>query len=186
MGAGKSTLGRIMSKTGEFHHFSITSALNSLAKFRGGTTWVNDVRRVSPGNVVQTVMPLLVRQLRANPRKGLIIDGIYRPEDLEVLSRRFPRAEIFLIKVKAPLPLRIARASVRDSLSKEEAQSAVSREDRRKIHQGVYRLEKLPHIVVENSSSSEKEFLAASIKQLKRTELLVFLEKYYESRLKTQ
>jgi dephospho-CoA kinase len=181
MGAGKSRVGDLLAKHEDFHHVSITGLLNEQARQRGGTPYVNLLRKSGKGQVVQSVMPAVRDGFLASGRRGLVLDGVRRPEDVEVLRKTFPNASIYLLHVSTTTPLRVKRVANREKISEAAAAKAVALEDRRKLHEGIGRLRMLPGIDIVNEHDKPGLLLSDVREALKRAqmkELIAVLRRY--------
>lgn len=108
-------------------------------------------------------------------KKGIVIDGLYRPEDYDEIADTFGKSSVFMLHIRAPKKVRIQRVMKRQSLTATDAKQWIAKADRYRIKQGITDLINLADAQIENKTEKNEiphnaEILAktAAISRLQR------------------
>lgn len=170
---GKTTVAEHLAAEFDAHHFRMAKLLAAKAREEGMNTsdYSDSIMQMhGPSGVMAHLMPDIHTDFVNGAHNNITIDGIYRPEDLDVIRATFPHSKLYLIFTSAPRILRIGKLAKREGISILAAKEKIDKWD---VHMNqkfnkLNVLEKTSDIKVHNWLRNSNQVKTAISKALKR------------------
>ncbi|MDO8538474.1 MAG: AAA family ATPase [archaeon] len=173
IGAGKTTILDLLTKELRLKHFSVSVALSQRAGRANQP--VNQyakklIENMGKTGIIRMMLLQIKRQLKGE--KGIVIESIFRPEELELIKQTFPNDDVFLFAINARKQLRIRRVMKREGIGKHKARVTVRIWDSRRNEYGFEKMKKLADLVLSSEQKTKKKTQEEIEKAIKKKQVL--------------
>lgn len=136
-GTGKTTIQRLLRRGLRVHSILLGRLLEQKASKQGKTVkqYVSEIEKIKGKiGVIKSITPELQRI--AKRKNVLMVEELHRPEDLNVIKKIFPNAEIFMVEVQASPELRLKRIMTREKMTESQAKELMKKYDKMQHEMG--------------------------------------------------
>lgn len=166
-GSGKSTIARLLRKIYLLKSLKIGKALELNASKENMTfnEYLNKIKNSTNAPSITEIKQQIERLLEKS--NGLVIEGINKKAEIEMLQKLFPQTNVITCFVDAPLNVRINRVSIRKRIPLNKAREYVLQREIDRQKQGMLSIKRNSDFVIDTNSLNLNQIISLFKSKLK-------------------